>query len=110
MRVWCRSGKKTQKQRNLVHMCASRNRKKASPNLEHFARKNFVNSLHQKASFMTTTAMKKQIHEALKSVENSEISLPLSIEEFYARNAQSQRDIKERKLIAQNTVKEKYGL
>ena len=77
---------------------------------------------------MTTTAIKKQIHLALESIENAEILKAVhlilsqelkhkkeifsqfSVEEFYARNAQSQKEIKQGKLISQKAVKAKFGL
>ena len=76
---------------------------------------------------MTTTAIKKQIHLAIDTVEspeilkavqlilnqeikhNQEIISPFTLEEFYARNIQSQKEIKQGKLIDHKTVKAKYG-
>lgn len=76
---------------------------------------------------MTKTAIKKQIHTAIDVVEseqllkaiymilNSEIKhtkealKPFTEEEFYARNAQSQKEIKQGKLIEHKTIKAKYS-
>ena len=76
---------------------------------------------------MTKTAIKKQIHKAIDIVEseqllkaiymilNTEIKhkkealKPFTEEEFYARNAQSQKEIKQGKLIEHKTIKAKYS-
>jgi len=76
---------------------------------------------------MTTTAIKKLIHQAIDTVQSPEILKavqlildseikhanetirPFTLEEFYARNTQSQKEIKQDKLIEHKTVKLKYG-
>lgn len=76
---------------------------------------------------MTTTALKKQIHQALQIVESPEILKavqlilnqelkhkkealsPFTLEEFFARNNQSQKEIKQGKLIDHKTVKARYS-
>jgi hypothetical protein len=76
---------------------------------------------------MTTTAMKRQIHKALEIIESPEILKavqlilneeikhkkeaisPFTLEEFYARNGQSQKEIKQNKLIDHKTVRAKYS-
>jgi len=76
---------------------------------------------------MTTTTIKKQIHEAIDIVEsepilkaihmilNAELQhkkkamKPFTIEEFYARNNQSQKEIKQGRLIEHKSIKMKYG-
>jgi len=76
---------------------------------------------------MTITAIKKQIHQALETVESPEILKavqlilnqeikhrqeiinPFTLEEYYSRNNQSQKEIKQGKLIDHKTVKANYG-
>ena len=76
---------------------------------------------------MTITAIKKQIHQAIETVESPEILKavqlilnqeikhkqeiinPFTLEEFYSRNNQSQKEINQGKLIEHKTVKAKYG-
>ena len=76
---------------------------------------------------MTITAIKKQIHQALETVESPEILKavqlilnqeikhrqeiinPFTLEEFYSRNNQSQKEIKQGKLIDHKTVKASYS-
>jgi hypothetical protein len=75
---------------------------------------------------MTTTAMKKQIHQAIDAVESpeilkavqlilnqeikhkAEIITSFSLEEFFSRNTISQKQIKDGKLIAHKSVKAKF--
>ena len=76
---------------------------------------------------MTTVAIKKQIHKAIDIVESEQLLKaiymilntelkhkkeaikPFTLEEFYARNEQSQKEIKQGKLIEHKTVKAKYS-
>ena len=76
---------------------------------------------------MTTKILKKQIHEALETVESQEllqavyvilnndrkrkeeVLKPFSLEEFYDRQARSQKDIKNGKLIEHKSIKKKYS-
>ncbi len=76
---------------------------------------------------MTTTAIKKQIHKAIDSIESEpilkaihmildqelkhkkEALKPFSLEEFYARNTQSQKEIKQGKVTAHKAVKAKFS-
>ena len=76
---------------------------------------------------MTTTALKKQIHQAVDSVtspeilkavqiilneeikRNQEIISPFTLEEFHERYLQSQREIKKGDLIEHKVVRTKYG-
>jgi hypothetical protein len=82
---------------------------------------NFVIN-QKKQQNMTTTAIKKQIHQAIDTVENpeilkavqlilnqeikhsQEIISPFTLEEFYERNTQSQKEIKQGKLIDHKTL------
>ena len=75
---------------------------------------------------MTTSAIKKQLHDAIDSVDSQpllkaiqlildqelkhkkEALVPFKIEEFYARNNRSQKEIREGKLIEHKTIKAKY--
>lgn len=75
---------------------------------------------------MNTTNIKKQIHSAIDIVESeqilnavylilnqeikhcAEVLKPFSLEEFYKRNAQSQKEIKQGKLIDHKMVKAKF--
>ena len=75
---------------------------------------------------MTNTAIKKQIHLAIDNIEseellkaihvilnselnhNKEAIKPFTTVEFYARNNQSQKEIKQGKLIEHKTVKARY--
>ena len=76
---------------------------------------------------MTTTSIKKQIHKAVDIVQSEQILKaihlilneelkhkndsikPFTLKEFYARNGQSQKQIKQGKLIEHKTVKAKYS-
>jgi hypothetical protein len=76
---------------------------------------------------MTTSAIKKQIHKAIDMVQSEPILKAIhlildqelrqkkeavkafTIEEFYARNNQSQKEIKQGKLIEHKSVKGKYN-
>ncbi len=76
---------------------------------------------------MTTTALKKQLLETIekiddnallsavydilnKAISNSNQELtPFSLEAFYARNAQSQKEIKSGKLISHKEVKKRFA-
>ncbi len=76
---------------------------------------------------MTKTAIKKQIHKAVDIVDSDqllkaiymllneeiknkkEVIKPFTLEEFYDRNDQSQKEIKQGKLIPHKSVKIKYG-
>jgi hypothetical protein len=75
---------------------------------------------------MTTTAIRKEIHKAIDIIESEqmlkaihmlvqeeikhakEALKPFSVEEFYMRNAQSQKEIKQGKLIDHARAKKKY--
>lgn len=75
---------------------------------------------------MNTTNIKKQIHSAIDIVESeqilnavylilnqeikhcTEVLKPFSLEEFHKRNAQSQKEIKQGKLIDHKLVKIKF--
>ena len=75
---------------------------------------------------MTTTAIKKQLHKAIDIVDSEQILKaiyiilneelknkkegirPFTSEEFYARNSQSQKEIKHGRLVAHKSVKIKY--
>ena len=77
---------------------------------------------------MTTITIKKQIHKAVDIIESEQILKaihiilnqelkhkndlikPFSLEEFYARNNQSQKEIKQGKLIEHKTVKAKFAI
>ncbi len=76
---------------------------------------------------MTKTAIKKQLHKAIDIVDSEQILKaiymilnealrnkkealkPFTLEEFYARNTQSQKEIKQGKLVEHKNVKVKYG-
>ncbi len=76
---------------------------------------------------MTTAALKKQLLETIekiddnallsafydilnKTVSNSKPEItPFSLEAFYARNAQSQKEIKSGKLISHKDVKKRFA-
>lgn len=76
---------------------------------------------------MTTTAMKKEIHQAIDAIESPEILKAVqlilnqeikhkqeiistfTLEEFFSRNTQSQKEIKQGKVIAHNAVKAKFS-
>ncbi len=76
---------------------------------------------------MTTTSIKKQIHNAVDIVERTstlkliqfilkeelkqakDIIHPFTLEEFYDRNSHSQKEIKQGKLIEHKAVKMKYA-
>ena len=76
---------------------------------------------------MTKAAIKKQIHKAIDIIDSEqllkaiyillneelenkkEVLKPFALEEFYARNAQSQKEIKQGKLIEHKSVKVKYS-
>ena len=76
---------------------------------------------------MTKAAIKKQIHKAIDIVDSDQLLKaiymllnegrknkkdaikPFTLEEFYDRNAQSQKEIKQGKLVAHKSVKIKYG-
>jgi len=76
---------------------------------------------------MTTAAIRKQIHKAIDSVhtepilkaihlileqelkQKNEAIKSFTVAEFYERNNQSQKEIKQGKLIAHKTVKAKYS-
>ncbi len=76
---------------------------------------------------MTTSSIKKQIHEAIDIVDSTsilkaiqiilnaelkhkkDIIHPFTLEEFYGRNNQSQKEIKQGKLIEHKHVKMKYA-
>ena len=76
---------------------------------------------------MTTTAIKKQIHKAIDIVESQDILKAIFMilntelkhkkealkaftsEEFYLRNKQSQKEIKQEKLIDHKIIKAKYN-
>lgn len=76
---------------------------------------------------MTATALKKELHKAIDEVTdhvileavyailNKSIAAgsrkiqPFSLEEFYARNAQSQKEIKKGKLINNSEIKRRYS-
>ncbi len=84
----------------------------------------FTFRIFTQIKFMTTTSLKKQIHESVDSIHDTDLleavytilnkagtkkSLkPMSLDEFYARNAQSQKEIKEGKLFTQEEVKKKF--
>ncbi|MBA3662883.1 MAG: hypothetical protein H0W61_01555 [Bacteroidetes bacterium] len=75
---------------------------------------------------MTTSAIKKQIHKAIDIVQSEAILKAIhlildqelrqkkeamkafTLNEFFARNSQSQKEIKQGKLIEHKTVKAKY--
>jgi len=77
---------------------------------------------------MTKTAIKKQLHKAIDIVDSEqilkaiymilneelknkkEVIKPFTLEEFYDRNAQSQKEIKQGKLIEHKNVKIKYSI
>ena len=76
---------------------------------------------------MTALAIKKEIHKAIDNIESEQILKavymilneelkheknkvkPFTIEEFYARNNQSQREIKQGKLIDHKAIKKKIA-
>ena len=76
---------------------------------------------------MTTTAIKKQIHSAIDIIESeqllkaiymilnqeiknkTDIIKPYTLDEFYERNAQSQKEILQRKLIDHKSVNSKFA-
>ncbi|HWY33693.1 MAG TPA: hypothetical protein VNX68_03555 [Nitrosopumilaceae archaeon] len=76
---------------------------------------------------MTTIAIKKQIHKAVDIVESEqilkaiymilnaelkhkkEVIKPFTLDEFFARNEQSQKEIKQNKLIEHKVVRAKYS-
>ncbi len=76
---------------------------------------------------MTTTAIKKHIHSAIDIVESEQILnaiylilnqeikhyskalSPFSMDDFFKRNAQSQKEIKQGKLIDHKSVKLKFA-
>jgi hypothetical protein len=75
---------------------------------------------------MTTTAIKKQIHSAIDIIESeqllkaiymilnqeiknkTDILKPFTLDEFYERNTQSQKEIMQGKLIEHKSVKTKF--
>ena len=77
---------------------------------------------------MTKTAIKKQLHKAIDIVDSEQILKaiyiilnealrnkkeaikPFTLEEFYARNTQSQKEIKQGKLVEHKNVKAKYAI
>ena len=77
---------------------------------------------------MTTITLKKELHKAIDVVENAQILnalynilhaeikhtkaifKPFTADEFYARNEQSQKEIKQGKLIEHKAIKAKYSL
>lgn len=75
---------------------------------------------------MTTATLKKQIHESVDNIHDTDLleavytilhkagtgkSLkPMSLREFYARNAQSQKEIKQGKLLTEEDVKKRFGI
>ena len=76
---------------------------------------------------MTKTDIKKQIHKAVDIVDSDQLLKaiymllneevknkkeaiqPFTLEEFYGRNAQSQKEIKQGKLAVHKSVTIKYG-
>lgn len=76
---------------------------------------------------MTKTAIKKELHKAIDIVESEQILKaiymilneelkntkqvikPFTLEQFYSRNTQSQKEIKQGKLIEHKSVKMKYA-
>jgi hypothetical protein len=76
---------------------------------------------------MTTTAIKKQIHSAIDIIESeqllkaiymilnqeiknkTDILKPFTLDEFYERNTQSQKEIMQGKLIDHKSVKSKFS-
>lgn len=76
---------------------------------------------------MTKAAIKKQLHKAIDIIDSEqllkaiyiilneelknkkEVINPFALEEFYDRNAQSQKEIKQGKLIEHKSVKIKYS-
>ncbi len=76
---------------------------------------------------MTKTAIKKELHKAIDIVESEQLLKaiymilneelkntkqaikPFTLDEFYARNTQSQKEIKQGKLIEHKSVRIKYG-
>ena len=76
---------------------------------------------------MTALAIKKEIHKAIDNIESEQILKavymilneelkhkkdnikPFTLEEFYSRNNQSQKEIKQGKLIAHKVVKKKFA-
>lgn len=76
---------------------------------------------------MTTTAIKKQIHSAIDIIESeqllkaiymilnqeiknkTDIIKPFTLDEFYERNAQSQKEILQGKLIDHKSVNSKFA-
>ena len=77
---------------------------------------------------MTKAAIKKQLHKAIDIVDSEqilkaiymilnqelknkkEVIKPFTLEEFYDRNTQSQKEIKQGKLIDHKSVKKKYAI
>lgn len=76
---------------------------------------------------MTNTTIKNQIHKAVDIIDSTEVLKaihmllhaeikhtqdalqPFTLEEFYERNAQSQKEIKQGKLVSHKKIKSKYG-
>lgn len=76
---------------------------------------------------MTTTLLRKRLHEVIDHVESEDILKaiytilqdriklentvqPFTIDEFYERNEQSQLDIKNKNYLDHEAVKSKFGL
>ncbi|MBC7694650.1 MAG: hypothetical protein H7141_04300 [Burkholderiales bacterium] len=76
---------------------------------------------------MTALAFRKEIHKAIDNIESEQLLKavyiilneelkhkkesikPFTLEEFYARNNQSQKEIKQGKLIAHKTIKKTFA-
>ena len=77
---------------------------------------------------MTAIDIRKEIHKAIDNIESEQLLKavymilneelkrkkesvkPFTLEEFYARNNQSQKEIKQGKLIAHKVVKKKFAI
>jgi hypothetical protein len=77
---------------------------------------------------MTTAAIKKELHKAIDIVNSEqllkaiyiilneelkkadEVIKPFTVEEFYARNSQSQKEIEQGKLLTHKSIKAKYSI
>ena len=76
---------------------------------------------------MTALAIRKEIHKAIDNIESEQLLKavyiilneelkhkkeninPFTLEEFYARNNQSQKEIKQGKLIDHKAIKKKFA-
>ena len=77
---------------------------------------------------MTALAIRKEIHKAIDNIESEQLLKavymilneelkhkkesvkPFTLEEFNARNNQSQKDIKQGKLVSHKVVKKKFAI